>query len=63
VSDRGAEFWEFVAARMESLRGLAYLTCGDWQVAERAEFADPGQPGTWFPANRAVPASALVGGE
>jgi RNA polymerase sigma-70 factor (sigma-E family) len=36
VSDREAEFREFVAARMESLRGLAYLTCGDWQVAEDA---------------------------
>ena len=29
-----SEFREFVAAQMESLRGLAYLTCGDWQVAE-----------------------------
>ncbi len=28
------EFRRFVAARMEMLRGLAYLTCGDWQVAE-----------------------------
>jgi RNA polymerase sigma-70 factor (sigma-E family) len=36
VSDREAEFREFVAARMESLRGLAYLTCGDWQLAEDA---------------------------
>ena len=36
MSDREAEFREFVAARMESLRGLAYLTCGDWQVAEDA---------------------------
>jgi RNA polymerase sigma-70 factor (sigma-E family) len=36
VSDREAEFREFVAARMEPLRGLAYLTCGDWQVAEDA---------------------------
>jgi RNA polymerase sigma-70 factor (sigma-E family) len=24
---------------MESLRGLAYLTCGDWQVAEDAVFS------------------------
>jgi RNA polymerase sigma-70 factor (sigma-E family) len=39
VSDREAEFREFVAARMESLRGLAYLTCGDWQVAEDAVLA------------------------
>ncbi|GAA4944318.1 SigE family RNA polymerase sigma factor [Actinoplanes utahensis] len=36
MSDREAEFREFVAARMEALRGLAYLTCGDWQVAEDA---------------------------
>ena len=39
VSDREAEFREFVAARMEPLRGLAYLTCGDWQVAEDAVLA------------------------
>ncbi|MBG0565317.1 SigE family RNA polymerase sigma factor [Actinoplanes aureus] len=39
MSDREAEFREFVAARMESLRGLAYLTCGDWQVAEDAVLA------------------------
>lgn len=30
------EFRRFVAARMENLRGLAYLTCGDWQAAEDA---------------------------
>jgi RNA polymerase sigma-70 factor (sigma-E family) len=30
------EFRDFVAAQMEPLRGLAYLTCGDWQVAEDA---------------------------
>jgi len=36
VSDREAEFREFVGARMDSLRGLAYLSCGDWQVAEDA---------------------------
>jgi RNA polymerase sigma-70 factor (sigma-E family) len=36
VSDKEAEFREFVAAQMEPLRGLAYLTCGDWQVAEDA---------------------------
>lgn len=30
------EFRRFVAARLEMLRGLAYLTCGDWQVAEDA---------------------------
>ncbi|HZN74063.1 MAG TPA: SigE family RNA polymerase sigma factor [Micromonosporaceae bacterium] len=28
------EFRRFVAARLEMLRGLAYLTCGDWQIAE-----------------------------
>jgi len=36
VSDRDTEFRDFVTAQMESLRGLAYLTCGDWQVAEDA---------------------------
>lgn len=36
MSDKEAEFREFVGAQMESLRGLAYLTCGDWQVAEDA---------------------------
>jgi len=36
VSDKEAEFREFVGAQMESLRGLAYLTCGDWQAAEDA---------------------------
>jgi RNA polymerase sigma-70 factor (sigma-E family) len=30
------EFRLFVAARLDSLRGLAYLTCGDWQLAEDA---------------------------
>jgi RNA polymerase sigma-70 factor (sigma-E family) len=30
------EFRRFVAARMDTLRALAYLTCGDWQVAEDA---------------------------
>jgi RNA polymerase sigma-70 factor (sigma-E family) len=39
VSDTEAEFREFVAAQMDSLRGLAYLTCGDWQVAEDAVLA------------------------
>ncbi|BAL85415.1 putative RNA polymerase ECF-subfamily sigma factor [Actinoplanes missouriensis 431] len=39
MSDREAEFREFVAARMEPLRGLAYLTCGDWQLAEDAVLA------------------------
>jgi RNA polymerase sigma-70 factor (sigma-E family) len=36
VSDREAEFRDFVTAQMEPLRGLAYLTCGDWQTAEDA---------------------------
>ncbi|GAA2897611.1 RNA polymerase sigma24 factor [Actinoplanes cyaneus] len=39
MSDSEAEFRTFVAARMESLRGLAYLTCGDWQAAEDAVMA------------------------
>ncbi|XVV12990.1 SigE family RNA polymerase sigma factor [Actinoplanes sp. CA-131856] len=39
MSDKEAEFREFVGAQMESLRGLAYLTCGDWQVAEDAVLA------------------------
>jgi RNA polymerase sigma-70 factor (sigma-E family) len=30
------DFREFVTARFESLRGLAYLTCGDWAAAEDA---------------------------
>jgi RNA polymerase sigma-70 factor (sigma-E family) len=30
------EFRRFVAARHDSLRGLAFLTCGDWQAAEDA---------------------------
>jgi RNA polymerase sigma-70 factor (sigma-E family) len=30
------EFRRFVAARLDQLRGLAYLTCGDWQAAEDA---------------------------
>jgi RNA polymerase sigma-70 factor (sigma-E family) len=30
------EFRQFAAARMDDLRGLAYLTCGDWQTAEDA---------------------------
>jgi RNA polymerase sigma-70 factor (sigma-E family) len=35
--DRGEEeFRQFVAARLEALRGLAYLTCGDWQAADDA---------------------------
>ena len=36
MSDRDREFSAFVAAQMEPLRGLAYLTCGDWQAAEDA---------------------------
>jgi RNA polymerase sigma-70 factor (sigma-E family) len=30
------DFRRFVSARLDSLRGLAYLTCGDWQAAEDA---------------------------
>ncbi|MBL7260890.1 SigE family RNA polymerase sigma factor [Paractinoplanes lichenicola] len=36
MSDKDAEFRDFAAARLEPLRALAYLTCGDWQVAEDA---------------------------
>jgi RNA polymerase sigma-70 factor (sigma-E family) len=36
VNDRETEFRDFVSAQMEPLRGLAYLTCGDWQAAEDA---------------------------
>ncbi|WP_306210853.1 SigE family RNA polymerase sigma factor [Actinoplanes sp. RD1] len=36
MSDRDTEFRDFVTAQMDSLRGLAYLTCGDWQAAEDA---------------------------
>jgi RNA polymerase sigma-70 factor (sigma-E family) len=34
--DAEEAFREFVRVRFESLRGLAYLTCGDWQAAEDA---------------------------
>ncbi|GAA3274280.1 SigE family RNA polymerase sigma factor [Dactylosporangium vinaceum] len=34
--DDEAAFREFVSVQMEQLRGLAYLTCGDWQLAEDA---------------------------
>ncbi|MFY1668860.1 sigma-70 family RNA polymerase sigma factor [Plantactinospora sp. WMMB334] len=30
------EFRQFVAAKLEALRGLAFLTCGDWQTADDA---------------------------
>jgi len=30
------EFRRFVSARLDALRGLAYLTCGNWQAAEDA---------------------------
>lgn len=30
------QFREFAASRMDDLRSLAYLTCGDWQAAEDA---------------------------
>jgi RNA polymerase sigma-70 factor (sigma-E family) len=35
-SDDEAAFREFVSVQMDQLRGLAYLTCGDWQLAEDA---------------------------
>jgi RNA polymerase sigma-70 factor (sigma-E family) len=35
-SDSEADFRDFVSVQMDSLRGLAYLTCGDWQLAEDA---------------------------
>ncbi|WP_432984345.1 SigE family RNA polymerase sigma factor [Dactylosporangium sp. CA-233914] len=35
-SDDEAAFREFVTVQMDQLRGLAYLTCGDWQLAEDA---------------------------
>src|SRR5262245_14245730 len=35
--ERGEEeFRAFVSARLDALRGLAYLTCGDWQAADDA---------------------------
>jgi RNA polymerase sigma-70 factor (sigma-E family) len=36
VTSDDEEFRLFVAARLDSLRGLAFLTCGDWQLAEDA---------------------------
>jgi RNA polymerase sigma-70 factor (sigma-E family) len=30
------QFREYAAARMDDLRSLAFLTCGDWQAAENA---------------------------
>jgi RNA polymerase sigma-70 factor (sigma-E family) len=37
-SDEEANYRSFVDAQAHSLRGLAYLTCGDWQLAEDAVF-------------------------
>ncbi len=34
--DDEEEFRRFAAARMDDLRGLAYLSCGNWQTAEDA---------------------------
>jgi RNA polymerase sigma-70 factor (sigma-E family) len=34
VSDRDAEFTEFVASRHAQLRRVAYLVCGDWHRAD-----------------------------
>jgi RNA polymerase sigma-70 factor (sigma-E family) len=39
LNDSDREFRDFVAAQMESLRALAYLTCDDWQLAEDAVFS------------------------
>jgi RNA polymerase sigma-70 factor (sigma-E family) len=36
TEDEERRFREFAAARMNHLRGLAYLTCGDWHLAEDA---------------------------
>jgi RNA polymerase sigma-70 factor (sigma-E family) len=36
VSQTDREFREFVASHLERLRTLAYLQCGDWQLAEDA---------------------------
>jgi RNA polymerase sigma-70 factor (sigma-E family) len=36
INDDEADFRDFVTGHIESLRGLAYLTCGDWQLAEDA---------------------------
>lgn len=36
MSQTDREFREFVATHMERLRALAYITCGDWQLAEDA---------------------------
>jgi RNA polymerase sigma-70 factor (sigma-E family) len=37
-SDEEANYRSFVDAQAHSLRALAYLTCGDWQLAEDAVF-------------------------
>ncbi|MER7004955.1 SigE family RNA polymerase sigma factor [Dactylosporangium sp. NPDC000555] len=36
MRDAEAEFRDFVSVQLEPLRGLAYLTCGDWQAGEDA---------------------------
>jgi RNA polymerase sigma-70 factor (sigma-E family) len=36
VDNSEEEFRRFVSARLDTLRGLAYLTCGNWQSAEDA---------------------------
>jgi RNA polymerase sigma-70 factor (sigma-E family) len=36
TEDDERDFREFARARMDHLRGLAYLTCGDWHSAEDA---------------------------
>jgi RNA polymerase sigma-70 factor (sigma-E family) len=35
-ADEDEDFRQFVAAEMDSLRRLAYLTCGNWQAADDA---------------------------
>ncbi|HTJ36645.1 MAG TPA: SigE family RNA polymerase sigma factor [Dactylosporangium sp.] len=36
MRDDEAQFRDFVGVQLEPLRGLAYLTCGDWQAGEDA---------------------------
>ncbi|WP_432842885.1 SigE family RNA polymerase sigma factor [Dactylosporangium sp. CA-092794] len=36
MKDDEAKFRDFVGVQLEPLRGLAYLTCGDWQAGEDA---------------------------
>jgi RNA polymerase sigma-70 factor (sigma-E family) len=36
VTGSEEEFRQFVSARLDALRGVAYLTCGNWQAADDA---------------------------